>query len=536
MGPRIPPSRVPPPTPPSEPRPSVPRLLDPFPWELTAPLLAVFAVLGVLGAWSVARLLFAPYPLDPWEAGMLVEGWRSGHGMPLYGPAARHATQFYGPLYPVLAALAERVGGVSFASLRALTVLSTGLLVTIAVTLAARANPRMRWLAVAGVGPLVAVNQESTEYLVRGRPDMVALLLALAGVLAIARAEAEDGEGAAAESRAGLARQRTTGRRPGARARRLVWPLLGVALLLAATFVKLPMAAASGIPFVAAALRHPVRGRPLLAALAYPALVLLALVILRAAAPDVYHAMVVVPARYDLRLGVGLVLLGGRLAGLPLLWVALFLRTAPGTGTLSLPRDERWVLAATLLAAVVGTLQIAKAGGTENAWLPLLVTSTLFSLLVLVRELPALSRRLPHAARRVMVGAVLALVTFFSFPRAYHVLFRLERLSGHDEVVRLLRARGATPVSSPLDNSVTLLARGKPTRSLVQELDAHPERGQWMSRVPAGIRAELDSARVAVLVERWYRTPLTADSLLAYGFVRGGIAGHYSVWVRRDRR
>lgn len=86
--------------------------------------LSVFFV-GMFLYISLRRMTY-PFEVEVIEASMMTSVWRLRHGYPLYGaPSLQWASYLYAPLFFWLAAALSKVMGVSYAPLRAVSILST---------------------------------------------------------------------------------------------------------------------------------------------------------------------------------------------------------------------------------------------------------------------------------------------------------------------------------------------------------------------------------------------------------------------------
>src|SRR3954447_20532655 len=70
-------------------------------WLCRGPLIAAAAIICLINAINLDRLVRADAPRNPWEATEILEAWRSLRGMPVYERSADgHSTHVYGALVP----------------------------------------------------------------------------------------------------------------------------------------------------------------------------------------------------------------------------------------------------------------------------------------------------------------------------------------------------------------------------------------------------------------------------------------------------
>jgi len=80
----------------------------------------------LLFLYTAARRLRYPFDLEWIESGMLVSVMRIAHGQGLYvAPSLDFVPYLYAPLYLYLAAALSRITGISFATLRLISIVST---------------------------------------------------------------------------------------------------------------------------------------------------------------------------------------------------------------------------------------------------------------------------------------------------------------------------------------------------------------------------------------------------------------------------
>ncbi len=453
----------------------------------------VFALVGL------ARLMFRAAPNDPWEAGEVVEAWRSMRGLPVYEPAASgHATHFYGALTPWLLGWVFRVFGVSQTVARAVELGASVALIAALARISAHRQHWARLERVAVVAMFTGLYFASGRYFAQNRPDMLALLVGFAGLVAVYRAD----ERASAAAR-----------------------VAGIALLVIAVFVKQPAAVLAGIPFVQALLPGRPRSWHRLALGALPAAaVFAALATLRTAFPVVAHYMVEMPRQYGIEQGRLVDALLLMTAGLP---AALFLVAHWVADDLDV-RDRtslwQWAAAAVIVTLPTSMLAYAKRGGGINSLLPAMLALTFLASLQLPRSLAK-----GGAGRRAALGGLI----FLSFATAYETARYIPARPGFREVIEAVRVlpAGAT-VLAPEDPTITLFAGRPPGRNIYLEYDAAPVHGTWPSTMPSYVACDIAAAAYVVDARDWWGDVISPALLRDRGFAPDREFSSYAIWRR----
>ena len=489
----------------------------------TLPLLAASLVVVALSLGSMALRVSRPYPLNPWETGLLVEAHRALHGLTVFAdPVRDHTSSTFGFLHLAWMGLATAVGGSSFHALRLVSVVSALLLTALVLKTLGGALPRAAKLVAAA--PLLGLNLVTFQYFTDPRPDTVGLLLTYVALTLLYRAS------------------------QGARPRELVGGLVAFA---AATSTKQPMLQFCVVPALALAFagRRPTV-RELRVALAAPVAAALPLLVIRLGLPQLSYYAFTLPASYGYSL-VGarkMALEWLRLAPLALVGAAaLFLAPeragaeaeaeAPAADAPT-PSDARlrWLFAAWLIAVPSSAIVAGQVGDLYRL-LPALTAGACLYVYALGRLWPALTTERLPLGQRVGLGALLtALLLASTLPDpvdqarwAADVRFGDESRGKVVGRVRELPGR----VLSPNDPSIALQAGHAPGRCMVFEWDAVA----WRA-LPSYVDEHLRSADYLVLLEtRDWRDGLDRHKLAALGFAElagwPGFPSAYSLWARR---
>ena len=151
-------------------------------WLCRAPLFVAAALICLISAFNLVRLVSAPAPRDPWEATEVVEAWRSLRGMPVYEISPDgHSTHMYGALVPWLQGKIFRWFGPNNSSGRVLSLVSA--LAAVSLLAVTMRGERSTWYLLIAWAAMLGVNHRSGQYFAENRPDVPSMLFAAAGVL-----------------------------------------------------------------------------------------------------------------------------------------------------------------------------------------------------------------------------------------------------------------------------------------------------------------------------------------------------------------
>ena len=145
----------------------------------------------LLFLYTAARRLHYPFDLEWIESGMLVSVMRIAHGQGLYvAPSLDFVPYLYAPLYLYLAAALSRITGISFATLRLISIVSTlGSCGVIFAMIAAECKGRAhaKLAAIAGAGLFLACYPLAETFYDFGRVDSLFIFLFLLALLCTRR-------------------------------------------------------------------------------------------------------------------------------------------------------------------------------------------------------------------------------------------------------------------------------------------------------------------------------------------------------------
>src|SRR5579872_2978427 len=82
-----------------------------WPTLIFVPVGAATLLIIVANLFFICFRLGLPYPISPWEAGIVTDAWRMLRGDGVYALGVDHATHMYGPLTTMLLAQAFRFTG-----------------------------------------------------------------------------------------------------------------------------------------------------------------------------------------------------------------------------------------------------------------------------------------------------------------------------------------------------------------------------------------------------------------------------------------
>ncbi len=481
-------------------------------WIGRAPLLVAAALIVLISAYSLNRLVFANSPRNPWESVQVLEGWRSLRGMPVYELAPDgHSTHVYGALAPWVQGQIFRWVGANNISGRVVSLVSALLAVTL-LTVTMRGKRSAWYLALAWV-VVLSVNHRSGEYFIENRPDMPALMFATAGMLLIAYGEEK---------------------------RRVIWVLLGSACLVAGFFFKQTAFIFAAVPLVALILRwrRPTRSELVTASLPM-AIALGVILVLRITSPVVYYYMIDMPKAFALDHIRTARCFWNLLIDSPLFLLVLseWIVTEEG----SVRKDPRvfWLVAVLAVTIPFSAVTAGKSGGADNSLLPALLAMMTFCILRLPRLLARLENPAAPAISRLMLGSFVALMMLMTaFPhmtRSYNPIASLPDWDGdYWKAVSVVKALPGK-VICPEDPTIALYANGYAGRNVSMENDTHLVNGYWPERPPELVFDEIRAADRVLDVTHY---PEVNDQLLLeLGFERDRDVPldprRYRVWRRK---
>jgi hypothetical protein len=413
--------------------------------------IVVFFILMANAIFVVYRLCL-PYPIDPWEAGIVTDAWRFLQGEAIYAVGADHATHMYGPLITVTLAQLFKLTGLALWAGRVVSAI-LGIGVVVALAMAFTRGDRLTFTV--AIALLLAANSRTGYYFSESRPDIDSIFFTIFALIVFYQAE------------------ESTGKIPA-----LAAIIAGSALLIIAVMFKQTALAFVFVPMLATLAQFgKISFRNKLFFAAIPIVVaLVALGTIWHFSPGVWHFMMEVPAQYRVpglrvaRMSVEL------LVSVPLFVVALlqWLYT-DALHTWQLPRI-RWLTAAMICAIPSSIAAAAKEGGSENSLIPALLCIGAFLAWrapVALELLRDNNRPLPL---RITTGLLLGTLVF---AHAYPVPGALSRQSlkgGHGVMDRdaVVAETSLLPgsVVSPDDPTIALMAKGYAGRTGVFELDA----------------------------------------------------------------
>ena len=445
-----------------------------------------------------------PTPLSPWEPALAMEGTRLRLGLPLYENA--HATHMYGPLLTGLYAVVFRMAGhPSFIAARVcMCIFGLALVVTLTAIVCHR--KQLAYWCIA-FGLFFGLNLRTNLVGFSMQPDVAA---AAGGTIALVLWARRSGS---ASSVAAL-------------------------LLFAAAFlVKQTAAAFTLIPIVQELVwSRPVRPHRVIAACTPLAVILVVLVLLRLLLPEVFTAMVTVPAAIRVRPELFWPVLVLLLVSFPIFLLSAALRVHSSE---PLNELERWIVSALGVLVPLTVWIMCKSGSDSNSLLFTLLAMTAFVALQIDR-LTALVSRLPNASEMAAAAAVIVLVFVSFFCRYERTMALLQARCGDDKYdTAVTISAGAAPgeVISPQDPTIAYRASGFLGHSLFLELDKFADHGEWPAVLPPPVQAELATARAVIQVRSYVPTPVFDRGLKANNFrpVQVAALNHsaYTLWAKQ---
>ena len=317
------------------------------------PIGAITFFILIANAVFIGFRCLLPYPINPWEAGIVVDAWRALQGETIYAVGIDHATHMYGPLTTAFLAQAFEFTGPLLQLGRFVSAVSGIAIVVLLAKIFGRGHHLAFGVAAA---LLLAANSRSGNYFSETRPDMVSLFLALLALIVLYH---------------GL--ESTRG------GPRITFILAGCALLGVATLFKQTAAAFMFVPAFAMLSKFgSLTLRNVVPALTPIAGVLAMFAAMWQFAPGMWHFVVEVPAQYHVsRLRAAWMALE-LLSTMPLFLIALLhwlFTDAPDTYKRP---QARWLIATLICSVPTALLAFAKDGGDTNSLIPAILSMGAF--------------------------------------------------------------------------------------------------------------------------------------------------------------
>jgi len=466
------------------------------------PAIAAACIVIAIGEGFLLTIL-APQPENPWESGQVVEAWRTLHGSPVYEwPDSGHATHCYGALAPWVLGAAFRLTGPTIWTGRVLELSCALALVGILLTICRRWRSYSWPVAMVAGALFLGLDASSGHYFVQNRPDMMALLVGVVGLVLLYRASQGAG---------------------------WVHYTMGIVLLLLGCLLKQTAAMLSLVPaapFLLDKSRRPIAR----ISLAFGPLVSVALLflVLRAAYPVVYYYMVAMMKAYRVlpsKAAEGILLLA-RAIPLFLVCIAVWVRRDN-------PQREplmTWVLSALFITIPASVVAFGKQGGAPNSLLPALFAMALFSALYLPELLAPIADPAIRPSRRLAFSGIVGLFLLIGALEGIINVTHHPRYADYPVVVEKIAALAPQRVVAPEDPTIPLLALGTAGRNIYLELDALGRPPQW----PRYLVEEIRNADYVVDVRNWWEDLVPEEMLRQLGFEIVSRFDHYSIWRRRN--
>jgi hypothetical protein len=492
-------------------------------WLPTALFMAGLLTMAFPALLACVRLFYVLWDVraqNPWEAALVVDGWRAQHHLPVYeSQETGHATLMYGPSEPFLLGALFRIFPVSKAVPQ---LLSLGSAITLALFQVAILRPftSLPYLILAALS-FVAIDNRVSCF-AEGRPDLLAWLFGFAGLIMLFR---------------------DCQQRPSYRY------FVGVALIIIGVSFKQPVAMLVLVPPLAllADRRQGITKLGLILSLGPAFCVVLLFLCIYAIAPHVFYYMVTVPSRYPIGLGAWLKGMWRFLFGAVCLWYGLGLTLTRHT----LIDEERrritvWAAVAFVVVLPASALTAAKAGGTVNSFIPAWLALLTLSFLLITDE-AGKSYNVHRASLRAgcsfIVAAIILVSTLLpdlnSIPTAEGMVSANRVIQNaqarskidtekYNEVISYAKTLSGV-VISPEDPIIELYATGRAGRSIYAEYDALG----WPARLPDFLRTDWSQADHIVTLSDWFPRSQYISQL---GFEPEWSNGPYAVWRKSSEK
>ena len=433
-----------------------------------------------------------------------MEAVRLNAGLPLY--ESGHATHMYGPLLTLLLAGIFRIMGLNLLAARILFSIFAFLLAIFLMIVVCRGKSRECWLI--AVLLFLGVNLRTNLIFLSAQPDCIAALIALVALYFWIT-----------------------------RTRSWVRPAAAIALFVSAMLFKQTSAAFALIAFVyVLAWERPLRFRDVAVSIVPTMSILLALAAIRLFWPQMFSAIVTVPASIRVYPERSFVLAVFLFAAFPIFFIALFSILRSKT---RINERERWILSALVVLVPVSIWAASKSGGSYSSLLPAYLAMTA----LFVSEFDAIMgwlRSLP-IRRSILTASAIALAILFSFfiqlDRATALLYSRCGDDKYGSAVAVARQLDGV-VISPQDPTIAYRASGYFGRSLFFELDAHAVNGNWPDELPESMQQELAQASYVIQVHSYVPTPALERGLVNNHFYPMPIEAldnsMYAFWARKS--
>lgn len=474
-------------------------------------LVWVLAVLAALVSIvvSLIPIVFAlknPAPGFLYAAGMVVDGWRSAHHLPVYeNPELGRCTNMYGPLYPWVLGRLYSVFGLSNQIGKYLSLACTMMLMGLGLSLCRRQLRGVGWLFALTLW-FSGVNRLQGVY-TWNHPDMAAWFCAfIALYVSILSLREKSFLKAAIASCLFLS------------AFLLKQPTLMLTIIVPLEAVWSRRFEKSG------AQRYLIALFPLITGV-------IALLCLKTFYPSVFFYFFTMPRWYPIRWGVFFGSSAAFLLTIPLFWACLVLAWKK-RGNLLREETSRILLLTCAVTFPLAQLTAAKGGGNINSLAPLLIAIILFCSYHLIEVKTWIETR--TGASRFFLGCAFAGALFYqSNPElafeTYHFKVTDYRASEYETIVSLARELPGM-VRSPEDPTIALHAKGQFGLSFGQEQDC----SFWKLPVPKKITEEISEADYLISVETYQIFNPSYLAGLGFSPVRKLTA--YSIWQKSKNR
>jgi hypothetical protein len=464
--------------------------------------LIVAALLGAAASIAAAVRLTERLAVNPWEPAIAVEAMRLNAGLPLYETG--HATHMYGPLFSVLLAGIFKVTGLNVLAARITMSIFAFALVLFLAVLLCRGKSRL-WVMLA-ILLFLGINLRTNLALYSAQPDCIALLIGSVALIVWAKRD-----------------QLAAG-----------W-IVSTVLFVGATLFKQTAAAFALVPIIFALLwTRPLRVRELFISAVPTIAILITLAAMRGIAPEMFHAVVTVPASIKVY--------PSRLPGVLLYFFATFPLLLIALGTMVSQRRplnarEHWILSALIVLVPTSIWAICKSGGSYNSLLPAYFAATALFVARLDVIINWFEASTGH--RMTLGAAALSLAILFSFfaqlDRALAVLSIRHGDDKYDAAIVVAHQLEGR-VISPQDPTIAYRAAGVFGSSLIFELDTHAVNGNWPDKLPQSLSNELDAAKYVIEVKSYVPTPMFKRGLADHGFSPVPVAvlnnSTYTLWSK----
>lgn len=476
--------------------------------------LLVLAYPALLACIRIFYQLVREMPSNPWVAALIVDGWRSSVGMPVYEVQEQgHATLLYGPAEPFVLGWLFKLFAVSNLQPQLLVLGSAIGIIILCLTVLRKFLSSFCLILV--TLSLIAI-ENRVGYFAEGRPDFPAWLFDFSGIILIYQ---------------------------DFYSRISYRYLFGVIFIVIAVLFKQTAAMLVLVPPIATIFddwkTHTIWKHAL--SLGPAVCVSLVFAYLYFFAPICFFYMVEVPGSWPINWDGWLKGMWAILVGAPCLWYAIAgLLSQELVFDFEWRRRAFWTITALGVTFLAASLTEAKLGGSTNSLIPFWFSLTIVCWLILSNQIRGLNCILHTNLRRSIYLALFSITfTLTLLPNIQSPFRAIDYYQGdlresnykYREIISHVKELNGV-ILSPIDPTILLYAKGQASWSIYAELDSIV----WSTRIPSFLRRKLLRADYLIDADLiGWQSPIQPQDLTGFGFELLWSNGRYSIWKHAAR-